>query len=304
MNNRLNSTDRPVRNFGVELGGKSFAPPVQWDEAPEDEEIRDNMDKKQKTAKDRQEDAALNRALLWVAGAVILEGLLMLVNRYYINFYTDEFEVALAQWIGTAIRIGCILFLLLAIAGGVWFFRRRKSGKTTLLSGVAALSALALAIFCGILWGFYPSGVTLLFVLVPAVAVLALVYYLYQRECFLAIFLSALGVLGMWLVRKGSAGPYVRLIQVYLLVMAIVSLAALLVLYWLRKQNGVMTLQGKQVRILHKKANYPLLYLTCVVMLVAFAAALFAAPALTYYLIFGLIIWVFVLVVYYTVQLL
>lgn len=47
-----------------------------------------------------------------------------------------------------------------------------------------------------------------------------------------------------------------------------------------------------------------MLYLTCVVMLVAFAAALFAAPALTYYLIFGLIIWVFVLVVYYTVQLL
>ena len=44
------------------------------------------MDKKLNAEKARQEDSALNKALLWVAGAIILEILLVLIDRYYINF--------------------------------------------------------------------------------------------------------------------------------------------------------------------------------------------------------------------------
>ena len=40
------------------------------------------MDKDQKQARQHQEDAALNRGLLWVAGAIVLEFLLMMVNKY------------------------------------------------------------------------------------------------------------------------------------------------------------------------------------------------------------------------------
>ena len=44
------------------------------------------MDKKQREERRRQEDIALQRGLLWVAGAMVLEALLVLVNRFYINF--------------------------------------------------------------------------------------------------------------------------------------------------------------------------------------------------------------------------
>ena len=44
------------------------------------------MDKRQREARRHQEDIALQRGLLWVAGAAILEGLLVLVNRFYINY--------------------------------------------------------------------------------------------------------------------------------------------------------------------------------------------------------------------------
>ena len=43
------------------------------------------MDKKQREARRHQEDIALQRGLLWVVGAVVLEALLVLVNRFYIN---------------------------------------------------------------------------------------------------------------------------------------------------------------------------------------------------------------------------
>ena len=48
------------------------------------------MDKNQREVRLRQEDADLNRGLLWVVGAVLLECLLLVVNRWYIKFYPGE----------------------------------------------------------------------------------------------------------------------------------------------------------------------------------------------------------------------
>ena len=262
------------------------------------------MDKKLNAEKARQEDSALNKALLWVAGAIILEILLVLIDRYYINFYTDEQSIAIALGIGTAVRACCVLFLVVCIAGAVWTWMWTKRERSRLLPWGVTLAGGALFLFCALIWRINDDGVALLYVLIPAAAVLALVYYLYQRECFFAVALTGLGLLGMWLVRKGSYGPYATLIDVYLAVMAVVSVALMAVLWRLQKGQGTVPWKGGTLRVLHKKTNYPLLYVTCVVMLAVFLAGLFLAPAMTYYLIFALIAWAFILVVYYTVQLL
>ena len=86
--------------------------------------------------------------------------------------------------------------------------------------------------------------------------------------------------------------------------MAVVSVALMVALWRLQKGQGTVPWKGGTLRVLHKKTNYPLLYVTCVMMLAVFLAGLFLAPAMTYYLIFALIAWAFILVVYYTVQLL
>ena len=49
------------------------------------------MDKNQREARRRQEDKAFNRGLLWVGGAIVLELLMLLVNRYYIHFELNYF---------------------------------------------------------------------------------------------------------------------------------------------------------------------------------------------------------------------
>ena len=46
------------------------------------------MDYNEREARRRQEDRDLNRALIWVGAAIVLEFLLVLVNRYYINYRT------------------------------------------------------------------------------------------------------------------------------------------------------------------------------------------------------------------------
>ena len=62
------------------------------------------MDKKQREERRRQEDIALQRGLLWVAGAIVLEALLVLVNRYYINYRTVEAEVNIALALSSTLR--------------------------------------------------------------------------------------------------------------------------------------------------------------------------------------------------------
>ena len=44
------------------------------------------MDKRERAQRAKQEDALLNRVLAWIAGAVVLEALLLLLDRYYVNY--------------------------------------------------------------------------------------------------------------------------------------------------------------------------------------------------------------------------
>ena len=52
------------------------------------------MDKKQREVRRQQEDLAFRRGLFWVLGAAVLECLLALVNRFYINYYPEEWNIA------------------------------------------------------------------------------------------------------------------------------------------------------------------------------------------------------------------
>ena len=67
------------------------------------------MDYNEREARRRQEDRDLNRALIWVGAAIVLEFLLVLVNRYYINYLTtsESIHLALAINAGLTVLQGC-----------------------------------------------------------------------------------------------------------------------------------------------------------------------------------------------------
>ena len=135
------------------------------------------MDKKQREARRHQEDVALTRALLWIAAAVVLEGLLVLVNRFYINYFVSEIElVVVLQGVLKFVRIAG---LVVAAACLVWaFLKARTAQKKAILPLLIAVAGGALTICSHVVLKYKSTGMSMLFWLVVAWAVLAVIYYI------------------------------------------------------------------------------------------------------------------------------
>ena len=253
------------------------------------------MDYNEREARRRQEDRDLNRALIWVGAAIVLEFLLVLVNKYYINFRTTTESINLALAINAALQ-GLRWVSLAALAAClVWAFLRMNKGEKAALPLALTAASGALFLCAQVILGFRDSGVRMLFWLVPAWAALALVYYLYQREFFLAALVSGLGVLGLWFVRHaGAVSPYT-----IAAVVAIVLVAGAML--WMKSHQGRLIVKEGIKRVL-PEAGYALMFASCVVSLAAIAAAVALGSAVSYYLLFAMVAWLFALLVYYTVK--
>lgn len=208
------------------------------------------MDYNEREAQRRQEDRDLNRALIWVGAAVVLEFLLSLINKYYINFRTtpESINLALAisaalnglRWVSLAALAACVVWVVL---------RLKQGGRAGLQLSLAAVSA-ALYLCAQITLVFQESGIRMLFWLVPAWAALALVYYLYQREFFLSALVSGVGVLGLWFVRHAGASSFYTIGAV-----AVILVLAVMML-WLKGHGGRL-FSGEAGQLLPEEAGIP-----------------------------------------------
>ena len=236
--------------------------------------------KEQQAQRAKQEDVVLNKVLWWIVGAVVLEALLLLLNKVYANYTVEQIE--LAKSLRDVFSVLMIALPICFVVLLIWAVAARKSGKFTRLSSVLAGVMLALAVCAVVIRVFDESGIRLLYVAVPAVAVLALIYYLYQREFFFAAVLSALGLLGVKVVPYHFGFPAIA--YGYAVVLGVALVGAVVVF-----------------RVLPKSANYALLYVTCgVVAAVVIAALLLGGLAVLYGV---LVAWLLILAVYYTVRL-
>ena len=88
------------------------------------------MDYNEREARRRQEDRDLNRALIWVGAAIVLEFLLVLVNRYYINYRTTSESINLALAINAGLTVLQWVSLVAVVACVVWAVLRLKDRKS------------------------------------------------------------------------------------------------------------------------------------------------------------------------------
>ena len=99
------------------------------------------MDKKQREARRQQEDIALQRGLLWVVGAVVLEALLVLLNRFY--FHADlETEVNIYLGLHEVLRVMRMASPVAVVLALVWTAWQLKQGKKF---GLPLIVTIALA---------------------------------------------------------------------------------------------------------------------------------------------------------------
>lgn len=265
---------------------------------------REKLEKqKQRTEKKRREDAALTKTLYWLVGAVVLEGLLFLIKRFLIDYEITEEGVALAITVSYIVGAAAIVGLILAVV----FFalavkQRKKNGAQGFLIWAVGVFSLGLGVMCALIWRYRADAVSLLMYLIPVAAVLALIYYLYQREFFSEALCSALGILGIWLVFKNvyqSTGMYTALAGVVFLVVVVAAFTGLL-----QSKKGALVLKGGPVQILPEKANYVLIYISCAIALLAIAAALIVGGSINVMLYYAApVAWVLIMAVYHTVKL-
>ena len=256
------------------------------------------MDKRDKAAeRARQEDAILNRVLIWIAGSVVLEALLLLLNRYYVEYTMDE--VFIAKGIYDATGILSFVLPIGFIAALIWWVNTRRRHGSTLAPQVTT-TVLALFSVCAILTHFFvEAGVKALCVAVPCIAVLALVYYLYQREFFVVMVTAAAGLLGLWMLSKRQG--HTSLLYAYLIVELVVLVAAILMTRKLQCDRGFLRFKSGAVQCLPGNANYILLYLTFLVSVLVQGLGLLLGPVAVLYAVE--IVWLLAMAVYYTVRL-
>ncbi|WP_151076302.1 hypothetical protein [Flintibacter sp. KGMB00164] len=254
------------------------------------------MDRNEREARRHQEDRALNKALIWVGVAIVLEFLLVLVNRYYINYTTSTesinrvlaIQAALVglRWVSLVALVVCVVWMLVQLS---------KNGNAV-LPGVLAIAAGGLLLCSHVILNFRDAGLRMMFWMVPAWAALALVYYLYQREFFFSAVISGLGLLGLWFVRHASP------LGLYTILVVVVLVLLTLGLFLLKKKDGLFQLGKGKARLLPAEANYSLIFLSFVVSLVVIALAAFVGGSMAYYLLYAMVAWLFALLVYYTVK--
>jgi len=254
------------------------------------------MDRNEREARRHQEDRALNKALIWVGVAIVLEFLLVLVNRYYINYNTSTesinrvlaIQAALVglRWVSLVALVVCVVWMLVQLS---------KNGNAV-LPGVLAIAAGGLLLCSHVILNFRDTGLRMMFWMVPAWAALALVYYLYQREFFFSALISGLGLLGLWFVRHASP------LGLYTILVVVVLVLLTLGLFLLKKKDGLFQLGKGKARLLPAEANYSLIFLSFVVSLVVIALAAFVGGSMAYYLLYAMVAWLFALLVYYTVK--
>lgn len=257
------------------------------------------MDKKQREAQEarrRQEDIALQRGLLWVVGAIALEALLVLVKRFYISYPLTDSGINTFLALHEVLRVLCVALPAAAALALLWTGWQLKQGRKYGLPLVLTLALAAPAVCVRVIFKYQAAGLSMLYWLVIAWAVLALVFYIYQREFFLGACACGMSVLALWFTRFGASGlPEALVISAAIL---LVGLAAL----WLKRSDGALP-GTPPIQFLPKKTNYTVLLVTCLASLAAVTVAMAAGGMVAYYLIYVMIAWLFALFVYYTVKL-
>lgn len=255
------------------------------------------MNKRQQEEQRRQEDLALKQGMLWAAGAVVLEVLLFFINRYAFDFDATAQGVALAESLRGVLKAMRWVGLAGFVGGGVLMGAQVKKGGKLLWAAVACIAGAAVMLCAHVAVKYQATGLRMLYLLVPVLGGLALSYFIYQKEFFLAALPVVMAVLGLWFVRVGGICPE-------MLATILICAAVVIAVLKLKKGNGALKLGEKTQQVLPEKTNYTVALATAAIAVAVQALAAVAGGVVAYYLIFVMGAWLFALLVYYTVKML
>lgn len=253
--------------------------------------------KQQQSARRRQEDAALNKLLIWFGIAIGYEAVVLLLKRFYVNF-RGAGEASFALGLAQVFQVLQWVAPVLAVAAAVWTVMSQRGGKAVRVPAICTGALFALSFTVIVTYRFYSNGVEVLSLVAPVIAILALIYYLYQREFFCNALFTGGGILSLWLYRRYYSSHPARILAGFVVGWMLLALVAALA----RKLSGNGG-RWKKWQMFPEKTSYVPTYATCGVTALTMAAAMLGGASVAYYAIFVLVIWLFCMAVYYTVRL-
>lgn len=240
----------------------------------------------------QQERAALNKIFNTFLVGLSAECYLFLVYRGYIAGNIDSLLVwdnilKILMWVGLAALVG----------GGLFAFVQKKNEKMRNIGAIAAGVGGFFALSSWVMTYFFDAGVISMCAIVPVLTVLTLIYFLYQRDCFLNTTLLSGALFTIWVCGRGLDGSW-RFVTLACAI-AIALIIAIVAIASRRLQFNDGKLGERQ--ILPVDCDYRMIYIVSVVSLLLVIAA-FLLPSIAYYLVWAAVIALFGELAYYTTK--
>lgn len=256
-----------------------------------------NKPRSQKRAdQERQDNRILSRVYYVFLLGLAAECYLFMVYRGFANASLGSTlawykALTVEKWLGLAV-------LVIGVAVGVW---KRKNRKIRAAMIWAACIGAFFFVSSWVMVRFFHNGlgVTAMCVLVPILAVLTIIYLLYQHECAFTTIVLGGAMFSVWLRSASVLSESWRVPVVIGCVLVVVLLAAAGWLVNMARKDG-----GKlwDRRVFSLECDYRIVFavIGAAAVCVLLAAAL---PAAAYYLMWALGILLFAELVYYTTKL-
>lgn len=240
-----------------------------------------------------QENAALKQIFNTFLIGLAAECYLFIVYRGYIAGSIDSLLawdkiLHVLMWLGAA-----------AFVGGSGLALVKRSDAKLRTGGIyAALAGVFFAVGSWVMTTFFDNGVMTMCTIVPVLTVLMLIYFLYQRECFVSTLLLSATLFTIWVCSRGLDGRWNTFVTVGagVLVAALVVFALLLGV--IRKNGGKI----KSLQLLSADCDYRVIYLVTAVCAVLVLLAMLI-PGISYYLIWAAVVALFGELAFYTTKL-
>lgn len=237
-------------------------------------------------------DDPMNSAMKFFLSGCVAELYLLLIRRFYV-YGTLEQVVAWDGYLKVLAWAGLVILAVGAVLSAVWRAdrSRRQIGWGLAIAGafVGAVSAVV---------RLNMSVLTLLYLVVPAVMLLGILWSLYDRECALSLTILGVSLLALWVCRREVGnlytGTYFKVgAAVYVLLMVAAAAAT-----WKAAASGGRL--GK-LQLLSPKGDAVSIYVACGLSAAAMLTVLISV-SVSYYAMWILAGVVFALAVYYTVK--
>ena len=252
----------------------------------------------------RREDYATNRILVVFTYSFLLILGLMLAYRGYMSVDTMFLTQKILYVVAGIGAVGTIAGIAWGIFGQKREFRVITGWSVALGSFIVAICAIFGAVATS-------SGVRMMYVFVPIMSVLILIYFLYPRDFFAISVVCACTAVLLWFVSRSIADGFVWTRGVHVNLMFIALLAALLLLAayalavrFVAKSDGMLKLGGRTVELVPPSTKYLLSYLTAAVSAACILVGYICGASVAYYLVFAAVAKLLILAEYNTVKML